>query len=193
MKKANEQRRHQAEWMLRLRGLVRRTTLGVTSEIFRWAVKGFVDDENNEESDDAEVFQGVGFASRPPSDSNAEVIVVNVGAQGDHPVIVASRDEDTRREILSELNADESAMFNSQCVMLIDDGGVIRQGSRAASQSAVKGDAYTDAEKVFLTALKVFVTATLAPSGAKTTMNAAIDVFTTAIETTALSAKVKLD
>lgn len=109
-----------------LRNLISRMTIEATAAISTWDLLGFIDGEDNEESDDeVEVFQGVGFVARPPDDANAEVIVANVGAESNHPVVVAARDEETRAANVTDVEADESVAFNSVCRLHLKADGTL--------------------------------------------------------------------
>lgn len=99
-----------------------------------WGLLGY-DDELD---DGVPLFPGIGFFSRPSASSDAEVVVVKIGGSHDHPVIVATRDEDTR----VELDEDETAIFNSTSIVKIKADGTIEIGSRGgtAVPLALKSD-----------------------------------------------------
>lgn len=101
-----------------LKGLVRRVVSSLTDGA-SWQVLGHAGEDGKRESFGADVFQGVGFASRPAG--AAEVILVNVGGAGEHPVIVATRDLSTK----VTLNGDETAIFNSKVLVKIGADGVV--------------------------------------------------------------------
>ena len=90
---------------------------------------GHQDLEGNQEGADdepVEVFSGVGFASRPSADSTAEGVVAHIGARGNHPVLIATRDEDLRKAVLGDLEAGETAIFSAggATAVLTKDGDV---------------------------------------------------------------------
>lgn len=116
-----------------LRGMVRRLSIGRTAANGLWQLLGLdgldTDDEDEPERetfDDCEVFPGVGVYGRPPEGTRAEVVVVNVGGKAGHPVVIATRDKATQ----VELEADETAIFNSTSVVKIKADGTIEIGAR---------------------------------------------------------------
>lgn len=105
-----------------MRNMVRRLTVAATA-FHQWQLHGYeYGGAQPETFDDVEVFGGVGFVSRPAAGSNAEAIVIKVGGEGGHPVVIASRDRDAQVEI----DDDESAIFNSSgaVVKVTKDGDV---------------------------------------------------------------------
>lgn len=116
-----------------------------------WQVGGY----EGESEPDVEVFQGIGFASRPAADAAAEAVVVKIGARSSHSVIVATRDEGTR----VELDQDETAIFNSEVLIKItkDHDVIIRV---AAGRTVTVDDgsgAAALATKADLQALRDFI------------------------------------
>ena len=96
----------------RIMNLLRRMTV-VGTGLAEWDVEGFNDGENTE-ADSAEVFGGIGFASRPSNGANAEVIVGHLGGDSNHPVILATRDLDSAlnfEQVAGSLLAGETAIF----------------------------------------------------------------------------------
>ncbi len=133
---AQLRRSHSAE-VQGLRGIARRMVAAATGAL--WQVLGYDDPISGEpETDDeVEVFGGVGFASRPRDGAGAEVIVIHVGAEETHPVIVATRD----RSIEVALESDETAIFNSTgTVVRIKKDGTVRLGEMEAPHPACRGD-----------------------------------------------------
>lgn len=108
-------------WEVKIKQLTRRMTV-LASKAGLWRLEG----HEGEYDDDVEVFSGIGFYSRPRESNNAEVIVVKVGAAPNHPVVVATRDEDTR----IELDENETAVFNSKAMVRITKDGEILIGGR---------------------------------------------------------------
>src|SRR5688500_112943 len=91
---------------LGLAGLARRLTVKLSGAL--WQLLGFKGAYDEEETfPDVEVFQNVGFRSRPKAGSRAEVIVLNLGGEPGNAVVVATRD----RSIEVELEEDETAIF----------------------------------------------------------------------------------
>ena len=110
----------------------------------------------------AETYSGIGFYARPPDGVDAEVIVANLGGAG-APVIVASRDEDTRRT-MADLAADETATFNSQTIVKHTAGGLIEARSK-------DGTAVALATKADLEELRAWIAAEMViacPAGSST-------------------------
>jgi phage gp45-like len=103
--------------------MIRRVAVRVTSSRF-WEFDGF-----KGEFDDAPVFSGIGFYSRPEEGSKAaEAIVVKVQGNADHPVIVATHDEDLRRAHaeIRDMDFGEAGMVSRGAfVKVTKDGDVI--------------------------------------------------------------------
>lgn len=121
--------------MRRVRNMVRRMTVSL-AEGTLWNLDGY----QGETDGNVEQFPGIGFYARPVAGAvNVEAIVVRLGE--DHPVIVATRDEDTR----VELDTDETAIFTSSSVVKIKQDGTIEIGSRGGTFQplATKADLQT--------------------------------------------------
>lgn len=114
-------------------GAIRRMVVDVTTKA-AWRVLGYQLPDGSREQAAAEVFPGVGFYSRPPTDVEAEVIVLNVGG-AEHRVIIATRDEATRKAVAGALKANETALFNSAAIVYLKDDGTIE--ARSAAGTAV--------------------------------------------------------
>lgn len=128
----------------RLRGLVRRMIATATG-LPRWQLRGVRAAYGGDEVLQAEVFQGVGFAARPPASSSAEVIAVNVDGQAKAPVVVAARDEQTAaavRAAIGGLAAGDTLVYNASAIVFLRvDGTVeIRSPSGVAGELATKAD-----------------------------------------------------
>jgi len=107
----------------RLRGLVRRMLITASDAL--WKVAGHEDAYGNAENDELEAFTRVGFYSRPAAGARAEAIVVKVGGESGHPVLIASRDQDLIRAIADAVGGfgeDEAAIFNSSALVRCRDG-----------------------------------------------------------------------
>jgi len=152
-----------------------------------WQVAGFDrgDGDDSEPPFKVPAFQGIGFASRPSGDTEAEAILVRLGEE--HFAIVGLRDEDIR----INLEAGETAIFNKAgaSVKLTKDGHIdlspaagrqIRNGGDTATNGVIKGTERNTSEQVFLTALDAFAQATAAAPLAKSTFTAALNAFKTA-------------
>jgi phage gp45-like len=128
---------------LALRNLVRRLKVSLTKAIGRWQLLGFRGVDGEQETfDDVEVFQGIGFASRPAAGGRPEAVVVHVRAEGGHPVIIATRDKTTQ----PELDEDETQVSNSQVrlkmtaageILADDGGGAVELATKADVQRAI--------------------------------------------------------
>lgn len=132
-----------------LAGKVRRMAVSVTNVLAGvgtttasfWQVVGhLLLDNTTQETADAEVFSGVGFYARPPSGANAEAIVAFPGGPA-NPVVVASRDEATRKK-MAPLAQDETAMFNSRVAVYATAAGKVeaRADGGTAISLATKAD-----------------------------------------------------
>jgi phage gp45-like len=120
---------------------IRRLTISLTAKAL-WQLVG-VDNADTERQ--VEVFSGIGFFARPPDDSNSEVIVVKVGGGSEHPVIIATRDEQTRQAFvaIASMLSDESAMYNSQVRVHCQGGEVFVDDGSGAVPLALKSDVDT--------------------------------------------------
>ncbi len=107
----------------RLRSRLRRMALAA-SDALKWIATGYEDGEGNLEENEAEVFSGIGFYSRPHGDDRAEVLLLNVEGEANHPVIIATRSQDGIKR-LGTINADETVIFTSQAeVRILNDGTI---------------------------------------------------------------------
>lgn len=98
----------------------------VTTSFSFWQVVGhLLQDNTTQETADAEVFSGVGFYARPPAGANAEAIVAFPGGPS-NPVVVASRDEATRKKAAGQALQDETFVYNSQVVIRMNSAGLIQ-------------------------------------------------------------------
>lgn len=122
-----------------LMGLVRRVALKLTSGPFWQAVGVLLIDRTTKETIRAEVFSGIGFASRPHPGSNAEAIAVHEGG-AENPYFIATRDEDLRKKVFpanAPMQQDETAMFNTQVVSHITKAGKLLVHLLGQAASAV--------------------------------------------------------
>lgn len=113
-----------------VQSLVRRMRLAATSAV-AWTIEGLIDDDGEVETDEAEVFPGIGFYARPHPGDAAEVIVLKVGGASGHGVIVATRNQDGIKRI-GALGADETIVFNSTTAVRIAADGTISIGAIGA-------------------------------------------------------------
>jgi phage gp45-like len=98
----------------------------VTTSSSFWQVVGhLLQDNTTNETADAEVFPGVGFYARPPAGANAEAIVAFPGGPS-NPVVVASRDEDTRKKAAGGALQDETFVFNSKVAIRCTASGLVQ-------------------------------------------------------------------
>lgn len=114
----------------RVRGMVRRVVVSLTEQAGgAWQTLGYKDADGNRETwNNVEVFGGVGIHARPADSGRVEAIILHVGADEEHPVMVATRD----RSMQVALEADETAIFNGQTIIRIKADGVVEIGSRGA-------------------------------------------------------------
>lgn len=94
-----------------------------------WALTGLVDGDGNEEVEPAvPVYGQLGVWALPPSSGAPEVIVAHLGGKSGNPVVVAARDEATRRaleEALGGLAPGETAVFGAGGVVLLRADGTV--------------------------------------------------------------------
>jgi len=132
--RAREETRRAA---VRFRGLIRRMAISAT-EGGLWQLLGPKDEAGAAEvAADVEVFQGIGYASRP-QDGKGEVVVVKIGGALTHPVVIATRDESIR----VDLDEDETAVFNGSSIVKVKADGTIEIGSQGGTFAplALKSD-----------------------------------------------------
>ncbi len=111
--------------------------LKTKSRRVNWSLEGHQDSDGNTELEDAEVFQEVGFFSRPKTSDRAEVIAVKVGMRSNHPVIVATRSQDGVAR-LGKTTDDETIVFTSGLmVRLTQADGKIYIGSIGGTLQAL--------------------------------------------------------
>lgn len=123
----------------RLRGLVRRLIATATS-LPRWQLRGVRGVDGASEVVQAEVFQGIGFAARPPASSSAEVIAVNVDGQAKAPVVVAARDEKTAaavRAAIGGLEPGDTLVYNAAAIVLLRASGAVEIRSPSGVAAAL--------------------------------------------------------
>ena len=150
----------------RLRGMVRRVTISLTGNTGQWQAQGYrgigVDDIEGEKFDLVEVFPGIGISARPKAGSRAEAIIVHVGAESGHPVIVATRD----RSMEVSLEEDETAVFNSQAVLILKKDGTVEIRSRTGvAQKLVTWADFTNHTHVTAATGPAVAPTKLAPAG----------------------------
>ncbi len=111
-------------WM---RGLIRRLTVKATSALL-WALEGFDDLEGNVEQLDAELFVAGGFHARPAAGARAEALVVQVGGESGHAVVVGTRDADSLK-VAGQGDADGAQIHNSVAIVRVRASGVVEAGT----------------------------------------------------------------
>ncbi len=108
--------------VLDMANMIRRVTLAATAGGL-WGIAGYVldDDDGTEftegdDDDPIENFGGIHIYARPLSTDNAEAIMLHVGGEADHPVLVGARSEDARLRYVAEfgdIDPGETVLFNS--------------------------------------------------------------------------------
>lgn len=106
-----------------LAGKIRRMAISLTSRSF-WQVVGHRLLDNSTETRDVEIFSGIGFYARPPADGKPEAMVA-FQEGGANPVIIAIRDEKTRRAVAGAIGVDETAMYNTVAMVLVKSNETI--------------------------------------------------------------------
>jgi phage gp45-like len=110
-------------------GAIRRMAIALTSKAL-WQLTGLRLLDNSTEVMTAEPFGGIGFHARPAASGKPEAIVLLVGDNATTPVVVAVRDEKTRQAIAGALAGDETAMFNSQAIVVCKADGTVEVRSK---------------------------------------------------------------
>lgn len=130
--------------MRKITSVVRRMRITASSGAL-WSV------DTSDEEDTAENFENAGFASRPAADDNAEAIVLKVGGESGHPVIVATRNRDSFKilEAGEGIEAGETAIYTSSSMVKIRADGTIELGSIGGSRQALATKADIDALKTW--------------------------------------------
>lgn len=129
------------------RNMVRRFSVAASSAV-KWALDGLRDHEGNVERQNAEVFSGIGFYSRPAAGHRAEAVVVKVGGAGGHSVIVGTRSQDALKAIEAAggaLAEDEVVIFNSTSQVRVKANGEIHIGVAGGTVGALATKADLDA------------------------------------------------
>lgn len=124
----------------RQRNLVRRVTVSLTNNDGTWQARGYRGfegahgDGDGEKFTGVEVFPGIGIWARPKAGTVPEAVIVHVGGEPGHPVIVATRLKDAQ----VALEEDETAIFNSlSCVVVKKDGTVEIRSRNGMAQKLV--------------------------------------------------------
>lgn len=115
----------------RAAGRLRRMIVDRSLDIV-WKLLGY--DEVSEVRE-ADLYQQIGFHSRPAAGAEAEAIVANIGGAG-APVIIATRNEAVRAQI-ADLDEDETAIFTSQSIVLIRADGAVEIRSAGGTALAL--------------------------------------------------------
>lgn len=128
--------------MRQLAGVARRVAVRLTSSAFWQTIGHLLLDNTTQETADAEVFSGIGYYARPPAGANAEAIQIHPGGPA-NPVLVAMRDEATRKKVAGAALQDETFVYNSKVAIRLTSGGRIQAylvGGPAPVQLALKSD-----------------------------------------------------
>jgi hypothetical protein len=104
-------------------GMIRHMAVKLTSDPAWQCVGHLLLDNVTREQAAAHCFSNIGFYSRPKAGRNVESIVAHVGG-AQNPVIVATRDEDTRSKV-AEIGEDETAVFTTQLKVVLSNDGTI--------------------------------------------------------------------
>lgn len=177
--------------------MLRRFSLSITSDAL-WQLIGMLQlDSRTVETREAEPFLNAGFYSRPPVGVNAEAIVAFLGGDAENPVIIATRDEDTRRKAAADLAQGDTAIYGEASRAACRSSGLIELSSIPVGplEFALRAQTYRSAEDSVFAAIGAFATAVggsvPALAGAAATLNAALTAFSAAAATY-LSQVVKL-
>lgn len=125
-----------------LAGVVRHVAVTLTSGTFWQTVGHLLLDNTTKETAEAQVFSGIGFYARPPAGANVEAVQAHPGGPS-NPIIVASREEATRKKVAGDALQDETFVFNSKVAIRLSSGGFISAylvGGPTPVQLALKSD-----------------------------------------------------
>lgn len=114
-----------------MRGMARRMTFLIVDGN-KWQVRGQRGGTGGDEVIELEPFTGIGFYSVPPTDGKPEVITLSIGASKS-TVIVAARDEATRRAMVPDLQPDETAIFTSTAIVILKADGTVEIRSKSGT------------------------------------------------------------
>lgn len=107
---------------LRVLGTIRKMIVRFAAKGL-WELGGF--SKLGERIPKAEVFQGVGFWATPAAGVEVEAVVLNVGGDANHPIVVALRDEKTRKQVADALAGDTTCVHNTAARVVILPNGTI--------------------------------------------------------------------
>lgn len=138
------------------RGMIRKFKILLTSGSI-WQVLGHKLIDNTPETRFPEVFSNIGLFARPPAGANAEAVGVSMGGAAGNLVVVATREEDTRKRV-AVLEQDETCIYNSVVVATCKKTGQLWICAPGAAPVAV-------ALASELNALRAFVTQQFAGAG----------------------------
>jgi phage gp45-like len=94
--------------------------------------------DGQREEDEAAVASGYGFYARPFDGAEVEAYTVFVGADGNHPVVIASRDPQIAALIKQQaLEPGDTAMYNAGSCVVIRASGEIEARTRAGTAVAL--------------------------------------------------------
>lgn len=106
-----------------VRGMIRRVAISLATGT-KWQWRGQRGGAGGDEIYDAEPFTGIGFFSRPPASGSPEAILNAVGGSK-NTVIVATRDEKTRRLIDADVPAGATCVYNDKAMILVKPDGTV--------------------------------------------------------------------
>jgi hypothetical protein len=159
--------------------MIRRMAISLTSKVL-WQLAGFRLPDGSIEVTNAEAFTGIGFYARPPRSGVPEAIVASV-VDATVPMIIAVRDEATRAKVAGGIGEDETAVFNSQAMMLLRNNGTIELGAGPGLEPTIKGTTYRSAEDTMLTAVSAAIALIARIPGLTAPEQAAVTAATAAI------------
>lgn len=131
---AEDHARETGPLMRFMKGMIRRVLVTISTNTTKWQVRGVHNSVGGDEVFEAELFPGVGIFAR--GSSSTEAVVLNVGGSK-VPVIVATRDEATRRKIASQVGPGEAALYNDSLICILKQGGAIELRTHAGTALAV--------------------------------------------------------
>jgi phage gp45-like len=137
-------------WRRRVENMIRRVPR-IRAAGALWEIFGHEDESGQIETATAEDFSGIGIVARPPDGANAEAIVVNIGASIAHPVVIATRDLGTNRDVIevARLNTDETIVFNSGAMLKLTADGEVHIGRPGGAFKRVATEDHTHGPGTF--------------------------------------------
>jgi phage gp45-like len=134
------------------KGMIRRLLVTLADASTRWQVKGVYGSSAGDEIFQAELFPGIGIFARPPANGSPEAVLASPGGNPKAGVIVATRDEATRKLIASQVGPSETCIYNDVAMVIIKSDGTITAKSINGAGVALATKADIDAMRLIFNA-----------------------------------------